>query len=108
MTCSSILENYFCQKTCELSSCKMSTGISGTGALRVGAALMKSWFPGNPVVYLPKPSWGNHTPIFKHAGLNVGAYTYYDPTTCGLNISGALDDISKSFLLILNSIRIPI
>jgi len=70
-------------------------GISGTGALRVGAALMKSWFPGNPVVYLPKPSWGNHTPIFKHAGLNVGAYTYYDPTTCGLNISGALDDISK-------------
>ena len=68
-------------------------GISGTGALRVGANFLATHFPGNKTVYLPKPSWGNHTPIMKHAGLQVGSYGYYDPTTCGLNFAAACDDI---------------
>ena len=46
-------------------------------------------------IYLPKPSWGNHTPIFKHAGFNVGGYTYYDANTCGLDFAGAMADISN-------------
>ena len=58
-------------------------GISGTGSLRIGAELISKHWPGNKTIYLPKPSWGNHTPIFKFAGFNVGAYTYYDPSTCG-------------------------
>ncbi|XP_070506099.1 aspartate aminotransferase, mitochondrial [Chironomus tepperi] len=70
-------------------------GISGTGSLRVGGAFLSSFFPGNKEVYLPAPSWGNHTPIFKHSGLNVKSYKYYDPKTCGLDFQGALDDISK-------------
>merc|ERR1712012_673262 len=69
--------------------------ISGTGSLRVGANFLGKWFPGNKTVYLPKPSWGNHTPIFKHAGLEVGSYGYYDPTTCGLNFAAACEDIKK-------------
>ena len=67
--------------------------ISGTGALRIGANFLAKWFPGKKVVYLPKPSWGNHTPIMKHAGLQVGSYGYYDPTTCGMNFAAACDDI---------------
>lgn len=70
-------------------------GISGTGSLRVGAAFLQKWFPGNKTVYLPKPSWGNHTPIVKHAGMEVGAYSYYDPATCGLDFAGAVADIKK-------------
>merc|ERR1712066_438371 len=50
---------------------------------------------GNKTIYLPKPSWGNHTPIFKHAGFNVGGYTYYDANTCGLDFAGAMADISN-------------
>ncbi|KAJ3653772.1 hypothetical protein Zmor_013007 [Zophobas morio] len=69
--------------------------ISGTGALRVGAAFLNNFFPGNKTVYLPKPTWGNHTPIFKHSGLNVGAYTFYEPQSCGFDFQGALNDISK-------------
>jgi len=69
-------------------------GISGTGSLRIGAEFISKHFPLNRTIYLPKPSWGNHTPIFKHAGFNVGAYTYYDPTTCGLDFAGAMKDIS--------------
>ena len=55
--------------------------ISGTGALRIGSGYLSKWFPGNKTVYLPKPSWGNHTPIFKQAGINVEGYRYLN----GLN-----------------------
>ncbi|XP_049830508.1 aspartate aminotransferase, mitochondrial [Schistocerca gregaria] len=70
-------------------------GISGTGSLRIGAAFLEKFFPGNKEVYLPTPTWGNHTPIFKHAGLNVKQYRYYDPKTCGFDFQGALQDIAK-------------
>jgi len=69
-------------------------GISGTGSLRIGAEFIAKHFPLNKTIYLPKPSWGNHTPIFKFAGFGVGAYTYYDPKTCGLDFAGAMKDIS--------------
>ncbi|XP_063221935.1 aspartate aminotransferase, mitochondrial [Bacillus rossius redtenbacheri] len=70
-------------------------GISGTGALRLGGAFLAAFFPGNKEVYLPTPSWGNHTPIFKHSGLGVKQYRYYDPNTCGFDFQGALQDIAK-------------
>uniref|UniRef100_A0A8D0CUI0 Aspartate aminotransferase n=1 Tax=Sander lucioperca TaxID=283035 RepID=A0A8D0CUI0_SANLU len=68
--------------------------ISGTGSLRIGANFL-SRFHGPRDVYLPKPSWGNHTPIFRDAGMQLKAYRYYDPSTCGFDFKGALDDISK-------------
>ena len=70
-------------------------GISGTGSLRIGAEFISKHWPANKTIFLPKPSWGNHTPIFKFAGFNVGGYTYYDPSTCGLNFSGAMEDIKN-------------
>lgn len=94
--------------------------ISGTGSLRIGANFLvssgfcsqmnihgcfnfllslyfflKSRFHGGPRdVYLPKPSWGNHTPIFRDAGMQLKAYRYYDPSTCGFDFKGAVEDIS--------------
>lgn len=73
--------------------------ISGTGALRVGCAFLSSFFPGAKELYLPSPSWGNHTPIAKHAGLSVKTYKYYDPKTCGMDFQGTLDDISVRLLV---------
>ncbi|XP_058815761.1 aspartate aminotransferase, mitochondrial-like [Topomyia yanbarensis] len=70
-------------------------GISGTGALRIGGAFLSAFFPGPKDIYLPTPSWGNHGPIFRHSGLNVKSYRYYDPSTCGFDFKGALDDLSK-------------
>uniref|UniRef100_A0A6I8QZK0 Aspartate aminotransferase n=1 Tax=Xenopus tropicalis TaxID=8364 RepID=A0A6I8QZK0_XENTR len=69
--------------------------ISGTGSLRVGANFLQRFYKYSRDVYLPKPSWGNHTPIFRDAGLEVKGYRYYDPKTCGFDFTGALDDISK-------------
>ncbi|OXU19532.1 hypothetical protein TSAR_004215 [Trichomalopsis sarcophagae] len=70
-------------------------GISGTGSLCIGANFLSHFFPGRKEIYLPTPSWGNHTPLFKLAGLTVKQYKYYDPKTCGLDFQGVLDDISK-------------
>lgn len=70
-------------------------GISGTGSLRIGAAFLAKFFQGSKIVYLPNPSWGNHTPIMKHAGLDVKSYRYYDPKTCGFDFKGAKEDIEK-------------
>jgi aspartate/tyrosine/aromatic aminotransferase len=39
-------------------------------------------------MYLPDPTWGNHIPIFKNAGMAVKRYRYYDPKTCGLDFEG--------------------
>lgn len=75
-------------------------GISGTGALRIGGAFLNAFFPGVKTVYLPKPSWGNHTPIFKHSGLDVQSYRFYEPKSCGFDFAGALDDICVSTTII--------
>ncbi|CAO2610361.1 Aspartate aminotransferase, mitochondrial [Lemmus lemmus] len=68
--------------------------ISGTGALRIGASFLR-FFKFSRDVYLPKPSWGNHTPIFRDAGMQLQGYRYYDPKTCGFDFKGAIEDISK-------------
>ncbi|KAG3265640.1 GOT2-containing [Ictidomys tridecemlineatus] len=60
--------------------------ISGTGALRVRF---------RRDVFLPKPSWGNHPPIFRDASLKLQGYLYYDPKTCDFDFTGAIEDISK-------------
>lgn len=68
--------------------------ISGTGALKIGAEYLGK-FQSNKTIYLPKPSWGNHTPIFKNSGLDVQGYTYYNPEGCNLNFEGMIADIKK-------------
>merc|ERR1711976_1156787 len=68
--------------------------ISGTGALKIGAEYLGK-FQTNKTIYLPKPSWGNHTPIFKNSGLDVQGYTYYNADGCNLNFDGMIADIKK-------------
>lgn len=68
--------------------------ISGTGALNIGAEYLGK-FQQNKAIYLPKPSWGNHTPIFKNCGLDVQGYTYYNPEGCDLDFNGMIADIKN-------------
>ncbi|KAJ7070979.1 glutamic oxaloacetic transaminase AAT1 [Mycena amicta] len=70
--------------------------ISGTGALRIGAAFLARHYPHSKVVYLPNPSWGNHTPIFRDSGFEVRQYSYFDPTTIGLNFKGLKADLASA------------
>uniref|UniRef100_A0A2I3GXL4 Aspartate aminotransferase n=1 Tax=Nomascus leucogenys TaxID=61853 RepID=A0A2I3GXL4_NOMLE len=46
-------------------------------------------------VFLTKPSWGNHAPIFRDTGMELQGYRLYDPKTCGFDVTGAVEDLSK-------------
>lgn len=72
--------------------------ISGTGALRICAEFLSKFFQfpgGSKKIYVPKPTWGNHLPIMRDAGVEPVFYTYYNPDTCGLNFEGMMDDLNK-------------
>ncbi|KZO96068.1 PLP-dependent transferase [Calocera viscosa TUFC12733] len=71
----------------------VTQSISGTGALRIGGAFLARFYPTSKVIYLPTPSWGNHTPIFRDSGLEVKQYRYFDKSTVGLDWAGMLADI---------------
>jgi len=68
-------------------------GVSGTGSLTIGGYFLGKFHECKDI-YLPTPSWGNHTPIFKNSGLNVKSYRYYDPSNCGFDSAGAYDDLN--------------
>lgn len=57
--------------------------IGGSGALKVGADFIKTWFP-HAKCYVSDPTWGNHISIFESAGIEVGQYPYYDKATNGV------------------------
>jgi aspartate aminotransferase len=78
-----------------LSKVAITQSISGTGALRIGGAFMARFYPSKKI-YLPTPSWGNHTPIFKDSGLQVAQYRYYDKKTIGLDLKGLKEDLMKA------------
>ena len=63
--------------------------IGGTGALKIGADLLKRFAPGSSV-YISDPSWENHRALFESAGFTVHNYTYYDAATHGVDFAGMI------------------
>ncbi|WFD29446.1 aspartate transaminase [Malassezia sp. CBS 17886] len=78
--------------------------ISGTGALRVCGEFLHRLYPHSKTIYAPLPTWGNHIPIFRNAGLDVQRYRYYDQDTVGLDFDGMIGDLQtmpdKSIVLL--------
>ncbi|ORZ37884.1 pyridoxal phosphate-dependent transferase [Catenaria anguillulae PL171] len=74
----------------------VTQSISGTGALRIGGEFLARHYPLAKRIYLPTPSWGNHTPIMRDSGLEVHQYRYFDKQTNGLDIEGMLADIKAA------------
>ena len=60
---------------------------------------MARFYPGAKAIYLPTPSWGNHTPIFRDSGLEVRQYRYFDKKTVGLDFAGLKEDLQVSWYL---------
>ncbi|KAJ3719872.1 pyridoxal phosphate-dependent transferase [Lentinula raphanica] len=71
----------------------VTQSISGTGALRIGGAFLARHYPNARIIYLPTPSWGNHTPIFRDSGLEVRGYRYFNKETVGLDFEGLKADL---------------
>ncbi|MFN9807252.1 MAG: aromatic amino acid transaminase [Betaproteobacteria bacterium] len=63
--------------------------LGGTGALKIGADLIKRFNP-TARVLISDPSWENHRALFEGAGFIVEQYPYYDPATHGVNFAGML------------------
>lgn len=66
----------------------------GTGALRVGANLLKKFNP-DARVWVSYPTWANHNGIFESAGFEIETYRYYDSQTKQLNFEGMLNDLQQ-------------
>lgn len=69
--------------------------LGGTGALRVGADLLRIATP-EARIWISDPSWENHQALFSRAGFSVLPYPYYDPKTFGINFQGMLDALSTA------------
>jgi len=70
--------------------------LSGTGACRVIGEFYATFMGRGSKIFMPNPTWGNHIPIMKNAGLEPAQYTYYDPATCGLDFAGMMRDVAAA------------
>lgn len=66
--------------------------LSGTGALRIGAAFTNKFFA-DKTVYTSTPTWGTHNSILKHARVNQANYRYWDDKNKNLDFAGMIADI---------------
>ncbi len=77
--------------------------IGGSGAIKIGADLLKRYFPASEV-WVSSPTWDNHRSMFEGAGFKVHDYPYYDASTGGVNFAAMLDTLkslpAKSIVLL--------
>lgn len=66
----------------------------GTGALRVGAELLKK-FASDAKVWISSPTWANHKGIFSAAGFELADYGYYDKNTMSLDFPAMLASLEQ-------------
>ncbi len=78
--------------------------LGGTGALRVGAEVLKALRPGAAVA-VSTPSWENHKALFTQAGFPVVDYPYFDADTGGVDFGGmaaALEALPEGSIVVLH------
>ena len=67
--------------------------LGGTGALKVGADYLHRLLP-EAKVAISDPSWENHRALFEMAGFDVLQYSYYDPSTRGVDFDGMVKSLT--------------
>ncbi|OHW99802.1 aspartate aminotransferase [Colletotrichum incanum] len=70
--------------------------ISGTGANSLGALLISKTMQPKPKVFIGVPTWGNHVPIFKDAGLETTTYPYLDSSKHAVDFAGILEVVKSA------------
>ncbi|MEI5718328.1 amino acid aminotransferase [Acinetobacter baumannii] len=66
--------------------------LGGSGALKVGADFLKTYFPSSDV-WVSQPTWDNHVAIFNGAGIKTHFYPYFDAETRGVDFDGMLSTL---------------
>lgn len=67
----------------------------GTGAVRQTLEMVRRLSP-MARVWLPAPTWPNHTAIADHLGFAHLTYRYYDPATGGIDRAGMQTDLAQA------------
>ncbi len=67
----------------------------GSGALRLGAELVKRTRP-DATVWVSDPTWPNHIPIIRGAGLVTRDYPYFDAVTGTVRFDAMLDTLRQA------------
>lgn len=76
----------------------------GCGALRMAAEFTAKCSP-DATVWVSDPTWANHIPLLKGAGLNITEYPYYDGETKGIRFDAmcsALETAKAGDLVLLH------
>jgi len=79
--------------------------IGGTGALKIGADVLKALRP-DAIVAVSSPSWENHRSLFETAGFKVVDYDYYDPVAQDVDIEamlGSLEQLPLGSIVVLHA-----
>ncbi|WP_054586821.1 amino acid aminotransferase [Sphingopyxis macrogoltabida] len=81
----------------ELAASDRITGVQtpgGTGALRLGAELLAR--SGAGTIWVGTPTWPNHEPIFREAGLTVRHHAYFDAEKAGIDEQAFLSSLDAA------------
>jgi aspartate aminotransferase/aromatic-amino-acid transaminase len=95
-------------ETAEVYTAKRASTIQapgGTGALRMGADLLKKFSPA-AAVWVSSPTWANHKGIFSSAGFEIKEYPYYDARTQSVDIDNlipCLEQIPKGDIVLMHA-----
>ena len=72
----------------------VAQGAGGSGALRLGAEVLKSAAP-DATVWVSTPTWANHIPLISSAGLKMDSYPYYNRETLGVDFDDMMAHLSR-------------
>ena len=67
----------------------------GTGALRLGAELIARAHA-DATVWMGRPTWPNHAPLFRSAGLKVAEHRFFDPASGTIDMAGMMEDLKAA------------
>lgn len=91
----------------EIMTARRATAVQtpgGTGALRVAADFLRKASPSS-TVWVSQPTWPNHPPLFRNAGLTVETYPYFDAARNCVDFDhmiGGLERINQGDIVLLH------
>ncbi len=68
--------------------------VGGTGAIRIALELLRSAAP-QAKVWLSDPTWPNHPPIVRQAGLAQASYRYFDEAAGAVDFDAMMNDLGR-------------
>lgn len=81
--------------TADMSRIRAAQAPGGSGALRLVAELLKRT-RADATVWVSDPTWPNHIPMMRGAGLQVAEYPYFDAATGGVRFDDMLATLRRA------------